>query len=103
MDISTSNSFSTSSALGDYYAQERATLATKDTLRADLQALGITHVQADYDGVGDSGQIEALNFWKSSSDESPHQGPSIEVSPSTEEKVRRSHSQRQSEHRQTVQ
>lgn len=51
-----------STALRDYFAREREILATEPTVRAELQALGITLVQADYDGVGDSGQIDEISF-----------------------------------------
>lgn len=49
-------------ALRDYHARERAILATEPSVRAELLALGLTHVQADYDGVGDSGQIDEISF-----------------------------------------
>jgi len=77
-----------SDALRDYYARERETISKQEALRTELQALGVMQVHADYDGVGDSGQIEILNFWNSTGEEFPHQGPSIEVNPTTEGQVR---------------
>ena len=48
--------------LQDYYASERATLATESAVRETLRALGVFHVYADYDGVGDSGQFELISY-----------------------------------------
>ncbi|WP_051278319.1 DUF6878 family protein [Solimonas flava] len=51
-----------STALQGYYARERETLATEPVIRAKLRELGITDVDADYDGIGDSGQIEQIAY-----------------------------------------
>jgi len=45
-----------------YYARQREILTTEPALRAELAALGISDVQADYDGIGDSGQIEGIRY-----------------------------------------
>lgn len=50
-----------SAALNDYHARERETLATESAVRADLRALGVVLVHAEYDGVGDSGQIDRIS------------------------------------------
>ena len=51
-----------SSMLHDYYARERETLTTEPAVRAELQQLGVTSVYAEYDGVGDSGQIDQISY-----------------------------------------
>ncbi len=51
-----------SSMLQDYYARERETLTTEPAIRAELLQLGVAHVHAEYDGVGDSGQIEQISY-----------------------------------------
>ena len=48
--------------LQQYNARQREVIATEPILRAELVALGISDVQADYDGVGDSGQIEDIRY-----------------------------------------
>ncbi|MDP3858930.1 MAG: hypothetical protein Q8Q73_14335 [Stagnimonas sp.] len=55
-------SITTSTFLKDYNARQRDILATEPALRAELSTLGISDVQADYDGVGDSGQIEDIRY-----------------------------------------
>lgn len=49
-------------ALQSYYALERETLATEPAVRAELRALGVASVHAEYDGVGDSGQIDQIGY-----------------------------------------
>ncbi len=48
--------------LEHYYARERETLTTEPAVRAELRQLGVARVQAEYDGVGDSGQIEQVSY-----------------------------------------
>lgn len=48
--------------LQGYYARERQTLATRPAVRAELLQLGVARITAEYDGVGDSGQIEEIRF-----------------------------------------
>lgn len=48
--------------LQDYYTREREVLKTEATLRASLLALGVSNIYADYDGVGDSGQIDTISY-----------------------------------------
>lgn len=50
------------SPLEAYYARERETLATQPAVRAELLQLGVVSVIAEYDGVGDSGQIEQIRY-----------------------------------------
>lgn len=51
-----------SNPLKDYYAREREALAQEPAVRAELQRLNIARVDAEYDGVGDSGQLEDISF-----------------------------------------
>lgn len=60
-----------SAALHDYYADERKALATQAAVQADLHALGIATVYAEYDGVGDGGQIEQISYFDHSDDAQP--------------------------------
>ena len=53
---------SSSPALEDYYADERKALATESAVCAELRALGVATVFAEYDGVGDSGQIDCISY-----------------------------------------
>ena len=53
---------SSSPALRDYYAHERETIKTEPAVRAELRGLGVSDVEAVYDGIGDSGQIEQLCY-----------------------------------------
>jgi len=71
-----------STALQDYYAQEREALATEASVRAELRQLGVARVLVDYDGVGDSGQIEQFRYLDDSDD-----GQDIAVDESTNERV----------------
>lgn len=59
----------TSPDLQDYYAAERASLGSESLIRNRLLALGIHEVQADYDGVGDSGQFEQFLYLHESKQE----------------------------------
>jgi hypothetical protein len=52
----------TSNALKDYYAIEHEALAKEPAVRAELITLNVARVEAEYDGAGDSGQIEAISF-----------------------------------------
>lgn len=60
---------STSPDLQDYYATERAALGSESLVRSRLLSLGIREVQADYDGVGDSGQFEQFLYLHESKSE----------------------------------
>jgi len=73
---------SSSTALSDYYALEREALASESTIRGELRALGIVTVEAQYDGVGDSGQIDEIKYLD---DSNPAQ--SISVGDETHQRV----------------
>jgi len=71
-----------SSALQSYYAREREALATEPAVRAELRALGVVTVSAEYDGVGDSGQIEQISFLDASD-----AAQTIQIGEATRERV----------------
>lgn len=71
-----------STVLQDYYARERETLKTEPTVRDELRRLGVTGIQADYDGVGDSGQIENISYLDGSNPPTP-----VTVSDATNQRV----------------
>jgi len=73
---------STSSTILDYYARERETLATEPAVREELQALGVSFVHAEYDGVGDSGQIDEIRYSDGSDP-----GQSVKVAAPTHDRV----------------
>ena len=43
-------------------------MSNKETVFADLKALGVNHVMVDYDGSGDSGQVNDVVAYKSTAD-----------------------------------
>lgn len=73
---------SPSTALSDYYARERETLASESVIRSELRTLGVVTVEAQYDGIGDSGQIDEIKYLDGSN---PAQ--SISVGDETHERV----------------
>lgn len=68
--------------LKDYFARQREILTTEPALRAELAALGISDIQADYDGIGGSGQFETVRHRDAS-----EPGRFIPVDPTTGRRV----------------
>lgn len=73
----------TSDILQGYYTRIRETLSTEPVLREELSRLGVASIRAEYDGVGDSGQIEELTFLDNLDPPQP-----LKVNDETEEKVK---------------
>lgn len=78
----TNPSITSSKDLSDYHTEERETLNSQSAVRTELLAVGVTTVFADYDGVGDSGQIENVSYHDGSDPSEP-----ISVDPQINDRV----------------